>query len=141
MTLFPYTTLFRSAVKSGVDVRIMMPRKPDKKTVYLATLSYLKEMAEMGVKVYLYSGFLHSKVLIVDDNLLSIGTCNMDNRSFGLNFENTVIIYSKSLNKNHQEIYAEDMRNSQEVNINFFQKKSFLTKMLQAIMRLLSSLF
>lgn len=131
----------RIAVKSGVDVRIMVPRKPDKKTVYLATLSYLKEMAEMGVKVYLYSGFLHSKVLIVDDNLLSIGTCNMDNRSFGLNFENTVIIYSKSLNKNHQEIYAEDMRNSQEVNINYFQKKSFLTKMLQAIMRLLSSLF
>lgn len=131
----------RIAVKSGVDVRIMVPRKKKKKTVYLATLSYLKEMAEMGVKVYLYSGFLHSKVLIVDDNLLSIGTCNMDNRSFGLNFENTVIIYSKSLNKNHQEIYAEDMRNSQEVNINFFQKKSFLTKMLQAIMRLLSSLF
>ena len=70
----------RIAVKSGVDVRIMVPRKPDKKNVYLATLSYLKEMAEMGVKVYLYSGFLHSKVLIVDDNLLSIGTCNMDNR-------------------------------------------------------------
>ncbi len=131
----------RIAVKSGVDVRIMVPRKPDKKTVYLATLSYLKEMAEIGVKVYLYKGFLHSKALIIDDNLLSVGTCNMDNRSFGLNFENTVIIYSKNLNKQHQDIFKEDIKHSVEVNTNYFQKKSFLTKMLQAIMRLLSSLF
>ncbi len=131
----------RIAVKSGVDVRIMVPRKPDKKTVYLATLSYLKEMAEIGVKIYLYNGFLHSKVMIVDDNLLSIGTCNMDNRSFGLNFENTVIIYSNDLNKSHQQIFADDIKNSQLVNLNYFQKKNSLTKMLQAIMRLLSSLF
>ncbi len=131
----------RIAVKSGVDVRIMVPRKPDKKTVYLATLSYLKEMAEIGVKIYLYKGFLHSKALIIDDNLLSIGTCNMDNRSFALNFENTVMIYSKKLNQQYQEIFAEDVKNSVQVSTNFFQKKSFLTKMLQAIMRLLSSLF
>ncbi len=131
----------RIAVKSGVDVRIMVPRKPDKKTVYLATLSYLKEMAEIGVKIYLYKGFLHSKALIIDDNLLSIGTCNMDNRSFALNFENTVLIYSKKLNKQHQEIFEEDVKHSVEVGANYFQKKSFLTKMLQAIMRLLSSLF
>ncbi len=131
----------RIAVKSGVDVRIMVPSKPDKRTVYLATLSYLKEVSELGVKTYLYNGFLHSKVLIVDDNLLSIGTCNMDNRSFGLNFENTVLIYSKKLNKEHIEIFENDIKNSKEVNINYFQKKSSLTKMLQAIMRLLSSLF
>lgn len=131
----------RIAVRSGIDVRIMVPRKPDKRTVYLATLSYLKEMSQMGVKTYLYNGFLHSKMLLVDDNLLSIGTCNMDNRSFGLNFENTVIIYSKKLNKEHFKTFEDDLKNSQEVNINYFQKKNSLTKMLQAIMRLLSSLF
>lgn len=131
----------RIAIKSGVDVRIMVPKIPDKRTVYMATLSYLKEMAELGAKIYLYNGFLHSKVIIVDDNKLSIGTCNTDNRSFGLNFEDTVIIYSNQLNVQHQEIFAEDIQKSQEVNINYFQKKRWITKMFQALMRLLSALF
>ena len=79
--------------------------------------------------------------MIVDDDLLSIGTCNTDNRSFGLNFENTVIIYSEKLNSEHQKIFEKDISHSDQVKINYFQKKSSLTKMLQAIMRLLSSLF
>ncbi len=136
-----FFSALRIAVKSGVDVRIMVPKVPDKRAVYFATTSYLKEMSEMGIKTYLYNGFLHSKVMIVDNNLLSIGTCNMDNRSFGLNFENTVLIYSEMLNKQHQEIFKKDIENSYEVNINYFQKKNSLTKMLQAIFRLLSSLF
>ena len=94
----------------------------------------------MGIKVYLYNGFLHSKAMIVDDNKISIGTCNTDNRSFGLNFENTVIIYSNSLSKEYQAAFKDDMKNSQEVGVNYFQKKRWLTKFLQAIMRLLSSL-
>ena len=74
------------AKKSGVDVRIMLPAKPDKRAVYLPTLSYAREMAEVGIKIYFYNGFLHAKTLLVDDNKLSIGSCNLDNRSFGLNF-------------------------------------------------------
>ena len=135
-----FFSALRIAVKSGIDVRIMVPKIPDKHTVYLATLSYLKEMAEMGIKVYLYNGFLHSKAMIVDDNKISIGTCNTDNRSFGLNFENTVIIYSNTLSKEYQAAFKDDMKNSQEVGVNYFQKKRWLTKFLQAIMRLLSSL-
>ena len=131
----------RIAINSGVDVRVMVPNVPDKKTVYLATLSYLKEVADMGVKVYLYNGFLHSKTILVDDNKLSIGTCNTDNRSFGLNFEDAMIIYSESLNKEYENIFDNDMKNSIEVNSEFFKKKKWITKMLQAIMRLLSSLF
>lgn len=136
-----FFSALRIAVKSGVDVRIMVPKVPDKRTVYMATLSYLKEFAELGVKIYLYNGFLHSKVLIVDDNKLSIGTCNTDNRSFALNFEDTVLIYSAELNKQHLEIFENDISNSLKVNINYFQKKKWITKMFQAIMRLLSSLF
>ena len=136
-----FFSALRIASQSGIDVRIMVPAIPDKRTVYLATLSYLKEMAQMGIKIYLYNGFLHSKTLLVDDNKLSIGTCNMDNRSFGLNFENTMIIYSKDLNKQYEKIFNEDLKNSKEVGINYFQKKKWLTKFLQAIMRLLSSLF
>ena len=136
-----FFSALRIASQSGIDVRIMVPAIPDKRTVYLATLSYLKEMAQLGIKIYLYNGFLHSKTLLVDDNKLSIGTCNMDNRSFGLNFENTMIIYSKDLNKQYEKIFNEDLKNSKEVGINYFQKKKWLTKFLQAIMRLLSSLF
>lgn len=131
----------RIAVMSGVDVRVMVPSKPDKKSVYYVTLSYLKELVEMGVKVYLYQGFLHSKTIIVDDNKLSIGTCNLDNRSFGLNFEDTAIMYSEKLNKKYQEAFAKDMKNSCEVGLSYFKKKRWLTKILQAIFRLLAPLF
>lgn len=136
-----FFSAIRIAVKSGVDVRIMAPKKPDKKTVYLATLSYLKEMVDIGVKVYLYEGFLHSKAIIVDDNKLSIGTCNMDNRSFGLNFEDTAIIYSRKLNEQYYNIFKADMQTSMVADKEYFAKKRWLTKILQAIMRLLSSLF
>ena len=131
----------RIASKSGVDVRIMVPKKPDKRTVYWATLSYLKEMSEIGIKIYLYEGFLHSKTVLVDDNKLVVGTCNMDNRSFGLNFEDVIISYSTEVNKNYLNIYEKDINHSLEVNIDYFKKKRWITKFLQAIMRLLSSLF
>ena len=136
-----FTSALRIAVSSGIDVRIMVPMIPDKKTVYLATLSYLKEMAEIGIKIYLYNGFLHSKAIIIDSNKLSIGTCNTDNRSFGLNFENTVIIYSNELNKTYSDTFKKDMACSKEVGKEYFKKKRWITKLLQAIMRLLSSLF
>ena len=136
-----FFSALRIAVKSGIDVRLMVPSIPDKRTVYLATLSYLKEMSELGIKIYLYKGFLHSKTILVDKNKLSIGTCNTDNRSFGLNFEDTMIIYSQELNAEYEKIFAEDIKNSQEVDLAYFKKKRWLTKILQAVMRLLSSLF
>ena len=136
-----FISALRIAVKSGIDVQIMVPKIPDKKTVYLATLSYLKEVAELGIKIYLYNGFLHSKTLLVDDNKLSIGTCNTDNRSFRLNFEDTVIIYSKELNKQHRDIFEDDIKHSQQVDLNYFKKKRWLTKILQAIMHLFSAIF
>jgi len=136
-----FISALRIAIKSGVDVRIMVPNIPDKKTVYLVTLSYLKEMAEAGVKIYLYNGFLHSKTILVDDNKLSIGTCNTDNRSFGLNFEDTAILYSTELNRQYAETFAKDMKKSYEVGESYFKKKRWLTRFLQAIFRLLSAFF
>ncbi len=136
-----FISALRIAIKSGVDVRIMVPNIPDKKTVYLVTLSYLKEMAEAGIKIYLYNGFLHSKTILVDDNKLSIGTCNTDNRSFGLNFEDTAIMYSKELNSQYAEAYAKDIKKSYEVGESYFKKKRWLTRFLQAIFRLLSAFF
>lgn len=136
-----FTSALRIAIKSGVDVRIMVPKIPDKRSVYLVTLSYLKEMAELGAKIYRYDGFLHAKTILVDDNKLSIGTCNTDNRSFGLNFEDTAILYSKTLNEEYDKIFKRDMKCSFEVGVDYFNKKKWLTKFLQAIFRMLSAFF
>lgn len=136
-----FLAALRIAIKSGVDVRIMVPNKPDKRSVFLVTLSYCKELCELGAKIYLYDGFLHSKTIIVDDNKLSIGTCNLDNRSFGLNFEDTAIMFSAKLNKEYAKTYEQDMKHCYGVGVGYFKRKRWLTKFLQAIFRLLAPLF
>jgi cardiolipin synthase len=86
-----YDALQLAALR-GVDVRIMLPAKPDHLLVYLSSFSYLEDAEQVGVKFYRYrAGFLHQKVVLVDDELAAIGTANLDNRSFRLNFELTLI--------------------------------------------------
>lgn len=128
----------RIAIASGVKVKIMLPAKPDYHSIFWVSLSYLKEMAELGAEIYLYNGFLHSKAIVIDDDLLSIGTCNLDQRSFALNFEDTVIMYSKELNKEYTQYFEEDINNSISADLKYFKKKRWLTKFLQAIFRLFS---
>lgn len=76
------------AILSGVDVRLMIPNKPDHMFVYWATYSYVGELLKTGAKVYIYdNGFIHAKMLVVDGKIATVGTANIDNRSFRLNFE------------------------------------------------------
>ena len=76
----------------GVDVRVLIPNKPDHLLVYLSAFSFLGEMIDGGVKIFRYEpGFLHEKVILVDDYAAGVGTANLDNRSFRLNFEITAI--------------------------------------------------
>ncbi|MDZ7834119.1 MAG: phospholipase D-like domain-containing protein, partial [Alkalibacterium sp.] len=75
------------AILSGIDVKVMIPNKPDHPFIYRATLSYATELIDYGAEVYIYdSGFLHSKTIVIDEELLSVGTANFDIRSFKLNF-------------------------------------------------------
>lgn len=136
-----FSAALRVAISSGVKVKIMVPSKPDHRTVYWVTQSYLKEFVEHGADVYFYDGFLHSKALIVDDDKLSIGTCNIDNRSFSLNFEDTVICYSKKLNADYRKAFGEDLKHCVHADIMLFKKKLFLTKFAQAIFRLFAPIF
>jgi cardiolipin synthase len=131
----------RIALQSGVKVKIMIPRKADHISVYWVTLSYLKDIVGFGADVYIYDGFLHSKALIVDDNKLSIGTCNFDNRSFNLNFEDTVLMYSEQLTAQYRACFEEDVKRSQVADYLFFKKKRWLTRFLQSIFRLFSPIF
>jgi cardiolipin synthase len=80
------------AVLRGVDVRVMLPSFPDHWISWLASFSYLKDVLPWGVKMFRYQGgFLHQKVLLVDDGLASVGTANLDLRSLRLNFEITLL--------------------------------------------------
>lgn len=128
------------AKRSGVDVRIMIPKKPDKKSVYYATLSYVRQLLDYGIEVYLYNGFIHSKTLLVDDLAVSIGTCNIDNRSFALNFEITTLLYNKDFVNINKQIFENDIKNSQGLSIRYFKRKFVSTKIMQAIFRLFSQL-
>jgi len=131
----------RIALMSGVKVKIMIPKRVDHITVYWVTLSYLKDIVNFGADVYIYNGFLHSKTLMVDDNKISIGTCNFDNRSFNLNFEDTVLMYSEKVVDEYKSAFATDVESSIYADVLYFKKKRWLTKFLQSIFRLFSPIF
>lgn len=98
------------ALLSGIDVRIMVPNKPDHIFIYWATLSYVGELIDYGAKVYIYdNGFLHAKVIVVDDKISTVGSCNFDIRSFSLNFETNAFIYHEETTKKLREIFIEDI--------------------------------
>ncbi|OLS02053.1 cardiolipin synthase [Tissierella creatinophila] len=129
----------RLAGLSGVDVRIMIPNKPDHPFIYWASMSYVGELLEAGVKVYTYeNGFLHSKVLIADEFVSSVGTANLDIRSFRLNFEVNAFIYDEDVNIKLTERFLEDLNLCKEITIQSYGKRSRYIKFKESISRLLS---
>ena len=89
----------------GVDVRILIPSKPDKQIVHFASLSYIDQCVKIGIKIFRYQkGFMHQKVLVVDNEFASVGTANLDNRSFRLNFEIMTIVIDKEFNTEVSEM-------------------------------------
>ena len=98
-----FLTVLRMACLSGIDVRIMLPKKPDKPYVYGITLSYAEELLKAGAKVYLREGFLHAKSIVIDDFVTNIGSCNIDIRSFVLDYELNAIIYELAFEKTSSE--------------------------------------
>jgi cardiolipin synthase A/B len=129
------------AALSGVDVRLLVPNRPDKRIVFHASRSYFPELLEAGVKVYEYQrGFMHSKIVIVDHELASIGTSNMDMRSFHLNFEVNAFLYrTKSTQKLVTE-YLNDLEDSKQLDLEIFRKRNFGIRLLESTARLLSPL-
>ncbi|MEA5001621.1 MAG: cardiolipin synthase [Endomicrobiaceae bacterium] len=130
-----------TAVRSGVDVRIMIPEIPDKKLVYYATKSYASDMAKIGAKVYFYPAFIHSKTLIVDDDICSLGTFNIDVRSFKLHFELTNLMYGKEITSQMAGMFENDAQKSSIMDIEYINMQSKNEKFMQAIMRLFSPIF
>ncbi len=124
---------------SGIDVRIMIPNKPDHPFVYWATYSYIGNMLEAGAKVYIYqNGFLHAKTIMVDGKIASVGTANIDVRSFRLNFEVNAFIYSEEVTQRLLADFEEDMEKSELLTLEAYQQRSHWIKFKESIARLIS---
>lgn len=131
--------VLKVAAVSGVDVRIMIPNKPDHPFVYWATYSYIGEMLKAGARIYTYeNGFLHAKTIIVDDKIASVGTANIDVRSFRLNFEVNAFIYHVDTAEELARIFLDDISHSTELTWELYQQRSLWIKFKESISRLLS---
>lgn len=131
----------KTAAMRGVDVRVIIPEVPDSKIVYWASLSYVEEMLQAGVRFYRYQkGFLHAKVIISDDVACS-GSANMDMRSLIGQFElNAVFFGGKVVNRLIAD-FIEDLEQSHEILLKEFKKRPKPQKLREVFARLLSSLF
>lgn len=129
----------KMAAQSGVDVRVMIPCKPDHMFVYWATMSYCGELLRSGARVFVYdNGFLHAKTIVADSQVSSIGSANFDRRSFRLNFEANAFIYDKDIAQNMEELFKEDMLHGHELTLDLYNKRSTWIKFKEAVSRLLS---
>ncbi|MED4227368.1 cardiolipin synthase [Neobacillus cucumis] len=129
------------AALSGIDVRLLVPNRPDKRIVFHASRSYFPELLEAGVKVFEYQrGFMHSKIVIVDNELASIGTSNMDMRSFHLNFEVNAFLYKTVSTEKLVEEYNNDLQYAKQLDLETFQQRHIGFRILESTARLLSPL-
>lgn len=129
----------RIACLSGINVKIMIPNKPDHPFVYWATLSYIGDLLKAGAEVYIYqNGFLHAKTIVVDGKIASVGTANIDVRSFKLNFEGNAFLYDSAVAQDLATSYMKDISLSTQMTKKLYEKRSFGIRFKESISRLLS---
>ena len=129
----------RIAAYSGVDVKVMIPNKPDHPFVYWATLSYSGDLLQAGGEIYIYqNGFLHAKTIIVDGKIASVGTANIDVRSFRLNFEVNAFIYDKKITRELEQAFHDDINLSTQMTKKLYDKRSLGIRFKESVSRLLS---
>lgn len=131
----------QTAALAGVDVRIMLPKRGDSWLIHKGSLSYLSEMMKAGVKIYLYKkGFLHSKLMVCDDVLSTVGSTNMDFRSFEHNFEANVFFYDKETALALREIFLADQKDCILLSARVWEKRSWKNKVTESVVRLFAPL-
>jgi cardiolipin synthase len=132
----------KTAAISGVDVRIILPGVPDARIIHWASLSYVQELMQAGVRFYQYQkGFVHAKTLIIDRIMATVGTANMDMRSFFSNFEIMAVMYDRGTIARLEQDFMQDMRNSKEISLTEFERRSRLQRAKEAAARMLAPLF
>ena len=138
----PVMFAMRTAALAGVDVRLMIPYKTDAKLVEWASRSYVTQTVESGVKVYLYkAGFNHSKLLVSDDALCTVGSTNIDFRSFENNFESNAFIYDIQMARRLKEVFLQDVRESVLLeDVKDLGHQTFIQHLWESLVRLVSPL-
>lgn len=137
----PMLEALRLCALSGVDVKIMLPGNPDHKFMAWIANSYFEALLKAGAHIYLYEkGFLHAKTIVADSSICSIGTANMDIRSFSLNFESNIFIYNEHISKNMESQFSKDLEVCKEVTLEGFEKRSIISKIGESVIRLVAPL-
>ncbi len=127
---------------SGVEVKILLPKMSDSTVAYWNSFSYISEMLDAGIEIYLYKkGFNHSKLLMVDGIFSSVGTANLDNRSFDLNFEVNALIYNEDIASQLVDMFENDLNQSQRVNESVWRKRPLIQKIKESTARILGPLY
>lgn len=127
---------------SGIDVRILFPGRYDHILVYYASRTYLADLAKSDVKVYFYNKncFIHSKTTSIDGKICTIGTANMDIRSYQLNYEINAMIYDEDTTMELEDLFFHDLKNSKIASSKYFDNLSLFTKSFEAFCKIFSSL-
>lgn len=132
-------TALQAAAIRGVDVRILMPARADHLLVWLSAFSYYEQSIPFGVKLFCYQkGFLHQKVMLIDERLAAVGTANLDNRSFRLNFEITGFSTDRKFVSEVESMLVTDFTHSREAKVEDITGKPFLFRAACRAARLLA---
>lgn len=138
----PILFAMRTAALTGVDVRLMIPMRGDSKIVEWASISYVMETLEAGVKVYLYKGgFNHSKLLVSDDSICTCGSTNVDFRSFEHDFESNIFFYDEGMALRMKKVFLDDQRLCMPIDeVREVEHRSFPRRLWESVLRLVSPL-
>lgn len=137
----PVLVALKTAALGGIDVRIMLPEKGDARLVQWGSMSYFYDLMSAGVKIYQYQkGFIHSKLMVSDDEVGMIGSTNMDFRSFEHNFEANAFMYDTNSALALKKIFLEDQKSSNMLLLREWEKRSWKERTIESVVRLLAPL-
>ncbi len=127
------------ALLSGVQVKMMIPNKPDHPLVYWATYFHAADLVKYGAKVYTYeNGFVHSKTLIIDGEYASVGSANLDYRSLQLCFEANVVIYNYDIAQKLRNDFIKDLKLSRALTLERYEQRSKIVRFKEGLARLIA---
>ncbi|HUB89349.1 MAG TPA: cardiolipin synthase [Dyella sp.] len=127
----------RLAVMRGVDVRVLLPSRPDHHTVFLASILHAYDAIDAGIRMYRYQpGFMHQKVLLIDDDTACVSSMNLDNRSFRLNFEIGALNVDRGFAAAVERMLVEDFGKSVEITRDEYRKAAYPRKLAMHVARL-----
>lgn len=136
-----FLNALKIASLSGVDVRLLIPGVSDSTIVNLTSQSFYEEIMEAGVRIFKYNkGFIHAKTMVCDGFVSSVGTANLDNRSFDLNFEINAVIYDRGIAEQLSNQFVVDLENSEEINLEEWKKRPIHIRFIEKVLHLFSAI-